>query len=155
MGQRLKRAFAMIPPSVKTVAFRASIADLVEQRNPALAITLAFNRDTTPTAAAADLRHLHARLDRMTLGHSWAKRTSQRTASIAVIEHPTTNLHIHLALSCQPQFVARLQAEVPDIWAQMVPSGSVKVEPIFDALGWGRYISKEITPGTAELLLLS
>ena len=117
----------MIPPAVKTIRYRASIIELVDQLNPALAITLAFNRDTTPAGAARDLKHLHARLDRMILGPGWAKRAAERTTSVAVIEHVDTNLHIHLALSCAPEFVERIAAAVAGIWKEMVPAGSVVV----------------------------
>lgn len=145
----------MIPPSVKTIRYRASIIDFVEQLNPALAITLAFNRDTTPAGAAEDLKHLHARLDRMILGPGWAKRAAERTTYVALIEHVDDNLHIHLALSCKPQFVERIAAAVPVIWKKMIPTSSVVVEPITDASGWGNYIAKAITPQTCDLLLLS
>ena len=105
----------MIPPAVKTIAYRASITALVEQLNPALAITLAFNRDTTPASAAEDLKHLHARLDRLVLGRLWAKRVDDRSTYIAVIEHVDTNLHIHLALSCAPEHVDRIRAAMAAI----------------------------------------
>ena len=145
----------MIPPAVKTIAYRASIIDLVGQLNPALAITLAFNRDTTPAGAARDLKHLHARLDRMILGPRWAKRTEDRSMYVAVIEHADTNLHIHLALSCAPEHVERIAAAVPVIWKEMVPAGSVVVKDATDIPGWGNYIAKAITPQTCDLLLLS
>lgn len=145
----------MIPPAVRTIAYRAAIIDLVEQLNPALAITLAFNRDTTPAGAARDLKHLHARLDRMILGPRWAKRADGRTTSVAVIEHVDDNLHIHLALSCEPQFVERIAAAVAGIWKEMVPAGSVVVKDASDIPGWGNYIAKAITPQTSDLLLVS
>ena len=144
----------MIPPAVKTLEYRSSISELVEQLNPALAITLAFNRDTTPACAARDLRHLHARLDRMILGPGWAKREDDRTKYVAVIEHVERNLHIHLALSCAPEFVEQIASAVVGIWKEMIPTSSVVVEPVTDAPGWGRYISKAITPQTCDLLLL-
>lgn len=144
----------MTPPSVAVAAYQASVAQLVDQLSPALAITLAFNRVTSPAAAVRDLRHLHARLDRMVLGRSWAKRSDDRSTYVAVIEHVDTNLHIHLALSCAPQFVERMAGAVAIIWEEMVPGGTVVVEPVTDAPGWGRYISKAITPWTSDLLLL-
>jgi len=145
----------MIPPAVRTIKYRASIIDLVEQLNPALAITLAFNRNTTPAGAAADLKHLHARLDRMILGPGWAKRADERTTSVAVIEHVDTNLHIHLALSCAPEHVDQIAAAVEGIWKEMIPTGSVVVKDASDIPGWGNYIAKAITPQTCDLLLLS
>lgn len=145
----------MIPPAVRTIKFRASIIDLVQQLKPTLAITLAFNRDTTPAGAAEDLKHLHARLDRLVLGRLWAKRVDDRSIYVAVIEHVDTNLHIHLALSCAPEFVEQIAAAVEGIWKEMIPTGSVKVRDAYDAPGWGRYISKAITPGTSDLLLTS
>ena len=145
----------MIPPAVRTTQYRAAIIDLVEQLNPALAITLAFNRDTTPAGAAADLKHLHARLDRMILGPRWAKRAHDRTTSVAVIEHVDDNLHIHLALSCAPEFVERIAAAVAGIWKEMVPAGSVVVKDASDTPAWGNYIAKAITPQTSDLLLVS
>jgi hypothetical protein len=145
----------MIVSTAQVASYRTSIADLVEAENPALAITLAFNRDTTPAAAARDLRHFHARLDRLVLGRFWAKRSDGRSTYVAVIEHAETNLHIHLALSCAPEFVDQIAAAAAGIWKEMIPSGSVKVFDVFDAPGWGRYISKAITPQTCDLLLLS
>jgi len=145
----------MIPPAVKTIRYRASIIKLVDQLNPALAITLAFNRDTTPACAARDLKHLHARLDRMVLGPGWAKRVDDRSTYVAVIEHVDTNLHIHLALNCAPQFVEQIAAAVAGIWKEMVPAGSVVVKDASDIPGWGNYIAKAITPQTSDLLLLS
>jgi hypothetical protein len=91
----------------------------------------------------------------MILGPGWAKRTDERTMYVAVIEHVDENLHIHLALSCGPQFVERIAAAVPVIWKKMIPTSSVVVEPITDAPGWGNYIAKAITPQTSDLLLLS
>lgn len=145
----------MIPPAVGTIKFRASIIDLVQQLEPTLAITLAFNRDTTPAGAAKDLKHLHARLDRLVLGRLWSKRVNDRSIYVAVIEHVDTNLHIHLALSCAPESVERIAATVEGIWKEIIPTGSVKVRDAYDASGWGRYISKAITPGTSDLLLIS
>lgn len=145
----------MIPPAIKTTEYRASIRELVEQQNPALAITLAFNRATTPAAAAQDLRHLHARLDRMVLGPKWATRGEERSRYVAVIEHADTNLHIHVALSCAPQFVEQIACAVAVFWSEMVAAGSVVVKDATDIPGWGRYISKAITPQTSDLLLLS
>jgi hypothetical protein len=145
----------MIPPAVRTIKYRASIIDLVEHLNPALAITLAFNRDTTPAGAAEDLKHLHARLDRLVLGRLWAKRVDDRSTYVAVIEHADSNLHIHLALSCAPEHVEQIASAVAGIWKEIIPTGSVKVRDAYDVPGWGRYISKAITPGTSELLLLS
>ena len=145
----------MIPPAVRTIKYRASIIDLVEQLNPALAITLAFNRDTTPAGAAEDLKHLHARLDRLVLGRLWAKRVDDRSTYVAVIEHVDTNLHIHLALRCAPEHVDQIASAVAGIWKEMVPTGSVVLKDASDIPGWGRYIAKAITPQTCDLLLLS
>lgn len=145
----------MIPPAVRTTQYRASIIDLVEQLKPTLAITLAFNRDTTLAGGAEDLKHLHARLDRLVLGRLWAKRVDDRSTYVAVIEHADTNLHIHLALSCALEHVDQIAAAVAGIWRDMIPTGSVNVQDAFDAPGWGRYISKAITPGTCDLLLTS
>ena len=91
----------------------------------------------------------------MILGPRWAKRADGRTTSVAVIEHVDDNLHIHLALSCEPQFVERIAAAVAGIWKEMVPAGSVVVKDASDIPGWGNYIAKAITPQTSDLLLVS
>ena len=145
----------MIPPAVKTTEYRAAIIGFVARLNPALAITLAFNRDTTLDGAAEDLKHLHARLDRLVLGRLWAKRVDDRSTYVAVIEHADSNLHIHLALSCAPEHVEQIASAVAGIWKEIIPTGSVKVKDAYDAPGGGRYIAKAITPGTSELLLMS
>ena len=91
----------------------------------------------------------------MVLGPGWAKRVDDRSTYVAVIEHVDTNLHIHLALNCAPQFVEQIAAAVAGIWKEMVPTGSVVVKDASDIPGWGNYIAKAITPQTSDLLLLS
>ncbi|MGV9008067.1 hypothetical protein [Brevundimonas sp.] len=155
MGERPERRRAMIPPSVKTIAYRASIIELVDQLNPALAITLAFNRDTSPADAIRKTRLFHAMLDRAALGTFWLKRADERSSYIAVIEHAEKNLHVHLALTCGDKHLACVEAAATAAWRKLVPGGSVDIQPAYDVSGWGRYLSKEITPQTSDHLFLS
>ena len=145
----------MIPTSIAVVSYRASIAKLIEDAKPALAMTLAFNRKTSPADAVRKTRLLHAMLDRAALGTNWHKRADERSSYIAVIEHLDTNLHVHLAMTCGDKHLACVDAAATTAWRKLVPGGSVVIKPAHDVAGWGRYLSKEITPQTSDNLFLS
>lgn len=143
------------PPADDVLKFREGITDLVAQAGPAYAITLGFHRDTTPADAILKTRRLHAMLERAALGTAWLKRVDERSSYIAVLEHVDTNLHVHLALTCGDKHLACIETVVKTAWKRLVPSGTVKLKPVFDAAGWGSYMAKEITLDTADHLFIS
>ena len=108
---------------------------------------LAFNRDVTAHGARRYLKHFHARLDDLSLGNGWAERDpiTERMFSISYIEHPTTNLHLHMLWRSQKRHEAMLIEAMPAIWKEVVPSGKAKnraIEPD-DHVYW--YDTKELT----------
>ena len=142
-------------PAEDVLKFRDGITDLVAKAGPAYAITLGFHRDTTPADAIQKTRRLHAMLERAALGTAWLKRVDERSSYIAVLEHVDTNLHVHLALTCGAKHLACIETAVGGAWKKLVPSGTIKLKPVFDAAGWGSYMAKEITLDTADHLFIS
>jgi hypothetical protein len=138
---------------VKT--YRAAIGELVMGFNPTHFVTLAFNRSTTIDAARSKLRAFQARMDHALLGRNWLKRPAERTTYIAVIEHASSNLHLHVAFVVGDAHAAHFFQIASAIWVKLVVSGSVVVKPIYDAEGLGSYMAKEITPVTGDWLLTS
>lgn len=149
------RANFATPVADKVREYRAGIMDLVADTAPNYAITLAFNRDTTPADAIRRTRLLHAMLDRAALGRNWRERVSERSSYIAVMEHVEKNLHVHLALVCSDKHRGCIEAAAKAAWQKLVPDGSVVLKPTTDAAGWGSYMAKEITPETSDHLFAS
>ena len=145
----------MILPAVKTLNYRASMIELIDRLKPALAITLAFHRKTSPADAVRITRLFHAMLDHAALGRNWLNRTDERSSYIAVIEHLDTNLHVHLAMTCGDKHLACVHEAATAVWRKLVPGGTIDIQPAYDVPGWGRYLSKEITPWTSDNMFLS
>jgi hypothetical protein len=122
---------------------------------PTLFVTLAFNRKTSPAAAARLLVVFDARMARATVGRFWVERVSERPTFIAVIENAKTNLHLHLAVTCTPQQAAIIAEIAEPAWAKIVTAGSVDVQAVYDEGGLGSYLSKQASPDHQDHLLLS
>lgn len=143
------------PLGISTDAYREGVRSLVADSKPSLFITLAFNCETTVEAASKKLRDFQARVDHHLLGHRWQKMTGRRTRYIAVIEHPDTNLHIHVALAVSLDRVKHVEAVTDESWKKLVPSGTTDVKLADNPFGLGRYIAKAIGPTTSDRLLIS
>ncbi len=108
---------------------------------------LAFNCDITPHGARRYLKHFHALMDDLSLGNGWAKRDpiTERMFSISLIEHPTTNLHLHMLWRSQQRHEAMLAEAMPAIWKEVVKSGKAENRAIGpdDHIYW--YDTKELT----------
>lgn len=92
-------------------------------------ITFAFNRNTTLTSGRSTLKNLHARLDRSLLGSKWfEKPKSERSMFIAYPEHMTSNLHYNMLLKVDPTNIDKATKKIPQIWSNLVSSGSTDVK---------------------------
>ena len=109
-------------------------------------VTLAFNRDITRSGAEYKLKKLHEKLGRLALQVSSAKLglIAAPVLSIALIEHPTSNLHIHM-LWHAPQFEEKLVKAMPRIWKKLMPKGNAKNRAIVPNDPIYRYVTKELT----------
>ncbi len=144
-----------IPRQFSTWEYRDALAEMVASAQPTFFVTLVFNQEISIDSAAAALRAFQARQDRKTLGPRWQRLSGRRSRYIAVIEHAETNLHIHAAFvvepACRPGFVQNATTA----WNELMLGGSVDVQAATYAVGVGRYMVKQITPATSELLLIS
>src|SRR5690606_12020474 len=109
-------------------------------------VTLAFNRAVTLEDAKADVHHLFARIDGVTVGRSWRKRPALRASYIGLAENLDSNLHLHLAIRVHPKHHAVFEATARTLWPACVRSGSIDVQPIHDVVGLADYMTKQITP---------
>ena len=116
------------------------------------AVTLTFNwlGLVMPMSAERKIKEFGAFIDRARLGKRfYRKPVEDRTKFILVPEKFTGGYpHYHGVIQCPPDDGARVTvadnaALFEEAWRTVVPSGTVRLEPVHDAQGWGRYITKE------------
>ena len=86
----------------------------------------------------------------------WAARTRHRMyrrssngkegiTFIGFVERTNVNPHVHLAIKLPPNYRDREKVKVimREEWVQHHPGRKADFSAIYDAAGWGRYISKE------------
>ena len=119
---------------------------------PSYAITLTFNwlGGIMPASAEEKIREFGAFIDRARLGSRFYKKPVEaRTKFILVPEkfgggYP----HYHGVIQCPPEDGTSIAgadhaALFEEAWRAVVPSGTIRLEPVHDTEGWGRYITKE------------
>lgn len=97
--------------------------------------------------ARADLKSLHARVDRKLVGKQFHKLADQRTLAVFMLEGVGRNLHCHSLWRLKASQVLPFARLFPDerggIWNGLVPSGSYKLDIIDDARTVSGYVLKE------------
>lgn len=131
------------------LAYRAGWEKFIADFPATHAVTLVFNRATKHDAAEKRLKRFQAYVDDALLGRNWSKM-SDRTRIIGVAENIKRNLHWHLAVAVPQSMSAQYEAACETAWSKLVPGGSVKVVPIYDAPGWASYICKQIRDGESH-----
>lgn len=128
----------------------AYIAWLMERKVYALTLTFNWLGRVTTTSAERKIREFGAFIDRARLGKRfYRKPVEDRTKFILVPEKFTGGYpHYHGVIQCPPEDGARIAASdhaglFEAAWRAVVPSGTVRLEQVHDAEGWGRYITKE------------
>lgn len=119
------------------------------------ALTVSWNRQTGSGTigsvgleqARADLKSLHARVDRKLVGKQFHKLSDQRTLAVFMLEGVGHNLHCHSLWRLKAPQVLPFARLFPDerggIWNGLVPSGSYKLDIIDDARTVSGYVLKE------------
>lgn len=107
----------------------------------------------------ADLDRLHREVDRTLFGTRFHKLPEERRSSfIGWVEHPTSNLHVHLMWRVREDRADNFPEAVADLWKSVSPFHSSDVQPIYDG-GWARYICKDqiglVLEGDAALFVSS
>src|SRR5690349_3967746 len=97
------QVFVPAPGYSKRREFRDAWRSFLTEHSFDLHVTLMFNRPTTLEGARKDLKAWLARLDEHWLGRAWSRRPSEeRTFAIAFVEHPESNLHLHVLVRIPP-----------------------------------------------------
>jgi hypothetical protein len=127
---------------------RVATSGWIEELGFTQSAMLAFNKyGITRFGAIHHLKHFHALMDDLILGNGWAKRDpiTERMFSISFIEHPTTNLHLHMLWRSQKRHEAILIEAMPGLWKSTVKSGKAENRAIGpdDRIFW--YDTKELT----------
>ena len=108
---------------------RSALIDWMAEQDYRIFTTLAFNGDTSVSAATDKLKLLHARLDRLALGPRWQKLSEQRITSISFPENIESNLHFHMLWSA-PKSEDTLFQTLPILWQEIVPAGDADMQLI-------------------------
>ena len=127
-------------------AYRRWLSDI----RPDLFVTLNFNRPLVINSAQNQFKEWMGRTDRRILGCNWYKRPShERTLALGVIENPTRNLHIHVAVKFPPKAAplsrSRLLTILATSWEKLEPAGQFNSQPIDDVDRLGSYLFKQLT----------
>jgi hypothetical protein len=143
-------------------ALMSGWSDHYKLKNPA-AVTFVFNNDNHNFKSAKDtLRQFHRLMDERRLGHYFYKRKSNQRLDFLVSPekfdcgHP----HYHGIIAIPEQELSDRQfhqvAETyQQAWRQVADAGSLELKPLFDAVGWLEYSSKENCISTSDRTIWS
>lgn len=141
-------------PFARGEKYRAECIRWMTDFAPDLFVTFAFNRLISMDEAQRTFEEFHGRLDRQLLGRSYLARPAERTAYIATVEKPDTNIHIHALFKMTVEQKAGFSEVAPAIWTKLIPAGNLDIKPVHDAEGAARYVTKELKPDTSDRLLV-
>ena len=107
---------------------KLAVQELVLSTEPRIIATLVFNSYASLSRGYTALGRLHKKIDRKLFGkHFYKTGTKKRTYFTAFPEHIGTNLHYHMLLRPQEQFVDKVVQIAPTIWKQICPQGNMKL----------------------------
>lgn len=93
--------------------------------------------------AHRDMDKLHRTVDRKLFGTRYSDRAEEdRSGFVGWIEHPDTNIHVHLSWRVPEIRADEFAAVITDAWMATSRFASIRVEPIRDDR-WTRYILKD------------
>ncbi|QNE30575.1 hypothetical protein F1C10_00265 [Sphingomonas sp. NBWT7] len=140
-------------PLTRAEKYRAECVRWMTDFNPDLFVTFAFNRWISMDEAQRTFEAFHAHLDHKLLGRSYNRRPDERTAYIATIEKPDTNIHVHALFRMTQEQKARFTEIAPGIWKKLVEAGNLDIQPVHHSEGAARYVTKALRPETSDRLL--
>ncbi len=125
------------------------------------ALTLATNRSLTVGKITTMFGNLCLDLDRACLGRKnvAGAPSDDRLFAVAFVEHPDTNIHLHVALRLDGWWsdgpYNDVEHTIDAIWKLITGgAGSIRLRPIED-MGWGWYMTKEARLVSGDYLLSS
>lgn len=131
-------------------ATRAAVVRWIVDSGCDHAVTLATNARMPLKRALSRVREWLYRMEKATRGCRPERLPMEaRLFAFIVPEHIDTNVHFHLAIRLvdgRDVTVDALDAvyELAEReWAMVLPSGDIKIKPVTDAAGWGRYMTKD------------
>lgn len=132
----------------KAKALQEALGELVLSIKPNMFVTLKPNDpEITKYRIRKLLRYYHACIDRKCLGRKYYNAPlTQRSLSIAFVEHINSEIHYHLMVRVQPRFIVLLEFYGEKIWKEICPSGTSKLCKISTQFDLGRisaYVRKE------------
>ena len=134
---------------------RLAVQEMIENFQPNVFITLAFNQDTSLNAAHSALKEFHKRFDKKVLGHKYSFDPKCRSFYIGVIENPTSNLHFHLVLKIPVNRLGVARDLTDRLWRGVISSGTTAFKETYDLPGLGRYMAKQLMTTTSDMLIFS
>ena len=139
--------------SATDVRFRAAVAELMDGIRPDFWVTFVTNRSASIAGFERKVFHWQAHVDRELLGPRWQGLSSNRTMFVGIVEHVTTNIHMHAGV-CVPSKAERFRAVASRNWEKLVPSGNLDIQE-YKSLGAATYSSKDIRASYSERIILS
>ncbi len=142
------------PDDIATgVRRRAATRDLLNRWGWTYFVSLATNDPMlSPTKMRELIRDWDARVNRKLNGPRWQKQPETRLWSVYALEKPTTNPHWHALVMIEhpdPAKRAWQLEQFPAIaeaaWIDLVKSGTVDVQLVYDQRGAIKYIAKQLT----------
>jgi len=118
-------------------------------------VTLNYNWPATREQVRKGIRHWLACIDCEYLGRNWSHCGDDRTFAFAVVEHPRSNIHLHMLLRMptparslgRPYQMDSMEKH----WRKIEPVGRCVSEFIYNIAGAARYMCKELPfPGHLE-----
>ncbi len=146
-------AQATSTPLTRAERYRAECVRWMTDFEPNLFVTFAINRWVSVDEAQRTFEEFHQRLDRKLLGRSYFDRPGDRTAYIAAIEKPDTNIHIHALFRMTTEQAARFEDVAPGLWTKLIAAGNLDIQPVRHTEGAARYVTKALRPETSDRLL--
>lgn len=126
------------------------------------AITLNINRRISVAVAEQLFKRFCYEVDRYKFGkREVSKLTSEsRFFAVASIEHPNTNIHLHVAANLTGWLTERVSPtdvrELHKIWGGCtMGAGSIEIKEIHDRRGWLFYMTKECFYRPLDLIFAS
>lgn len=119
------------------------------ESRPSHALTLSYNDCVSARRVRNDLDDMHAHLDRRLLGRRFHRASPmRRTWYVAIVERPTTNLHLHLVMRVVADrwhtFESLFPGQKGSFWTMWAPRGTYALTRIYDTAGWVRYATKTL-----------
>lgn len=150
---------ALEKPAFTRGRMREEMISWIAREGCSHALTLATNRSLTVEKISAMFGKFCLDLDRACLGRKnvTGAPSGDRVFAVAFVEHPDTNIHLHVAMRLDGWWPDQSQADAGDtievIWKRITGgAGSTQLDPIEDA-GWGRYMTKKAAIVSGDYLL--